>query len=467
MSESVLAQIVFGITILFIMWIVITVFTAEIKERREKNNNIKNKLKKCENDIAKTLENFFDENSGKKYDEVYSYLKSSVKELKMMNTELPRRKRISKYNISSYEQVVEKYKEFCANAEKKMENVLIDSTNYGMINQNTLNSIKSMQKSDVDLKIQQLEKILDVDINIRIYDNLWKVDILEIKKYLWFYALHKPYSVRDFDKAKKIFNRVYKYANVEVFLAELHAIKQIGGTDVLRNRIREVLKDNAWKRYICKKDMYLLEARTKKENISGEEGVLTTIASGLMWMKAYGEESIVLQYMLENRIQMSEKLQDRLHALSNGGGKAPLGFDVTSSEKYIYFDVSTLSWKDEEYVGLFENLAFQDKTLSYSLAIRDEDKDLFITQGITMPEKSKILKKIKDVFLEEYGSCVAVKSINCKTLSGSGEEEIEGILAVSNECKQMGIVIHIAKIGKKFIVKFYTLFMPISSKPSP
>lgn len=43
---------------------------------------------------------------------------------------------------------------------------------------------------------------------------------------------------------------------------------------------------------------------------------------------------------------------------------------------------------------------------------------------------------------------------------GSGEEKMEGILVSSNECKQMGIVIYIARIGRKLTIKFYTLFMP-------
>ena len=37
---------------------------------------------------------------------------------------------------------------------------------------------------------------------------------------------------------------------------------------------------------------------------------------------------------------------------------------------------------------------------------------------------------------------------------------MEGILVSSNECKQMGIVIYIARIGRKLTIKFYTLFMP-------
>lgn len=40
---------------------------------------------------------------------------------------------------------------------------------------------------------------------------------------------------------------------------------------------------------------------------------------------------------------------------------------------------------------------------------------------------------------------------------------MDGIIVSSNECKQIGILIHIARIGKKLIIKFYTLFMPTGS----
>ena len=157
-----------------------------------------------------------------------------------------------------------------------------------------------------------------------------------------------------------------------------------------------------------------------------------------MWMNAYRAEIMILQHMLSTGMQMTAKTQERLHSLTNGGGKAPNGFNVSSNESSIYFDVSALSWGDDEYVGLFENLAFQEKNLSYSLAVRDEDKELFVTQGIKIPTLSMILTKLDEVFSEEYGSDATASIKKCIALSGSGEETITGILAISEKCKQMG-----------------------------
>lgn len=219
----------------------------------------------------------------------------------------------------------------------------------------------------------------------------------------------------------------------------MYAKKKMGGEDVLRDHVRNLLK------------------------VEANSNILTLLASGLMWMNAYQTEHTVLQHMLTTGKEMSAKTQERLHSLTNGGGKAPSGFDVKSTVGSLYFDVSALAWKDDEYIGLFENLAFQDKALTYSLAIRDENKDLFIPQGINVPDTNVVLNKFRAVFAEEYGSGVVAQAVNCIALSGSGEEKMEGILASAGECKQMGILIHIARIGKKLIIKFYTMFMPNGS----
>lgn len=174
--------------------------------------------------------------------------------------------------------------------------------------------------------------------------------------------------------------------NIQWFVAEACTINQMGAANVLRDKLNDLLK-------------------TRELNV--EE--LTLLASSFMWMKAYNKESIVLNYMLSNNIQMSAKLQERLHSLSNGGGDAPTGYDVVSNDEEVFVDVSSLSWKDNEYEGFFENLVFQEKELTYSLAIRDEDKDLFIGKNFSVPETDKFCIKISKLFEEEFGSDASVK----------------------------------------------------------
>jgi len=179
-----------------------------------------------------------------------------------------------------------------------------------------------------------------------------------------------------------------------------------------------------------------------------------------MWIGAYASEKQVLEYMLSKQLPMSQKQQERLHSLNNGGGDAPKGHAVTSSEEKLYFDISSISWHDDEYKGFFENLAFEEKILQYSVAVRDEDKELMISKRVKLPEQTIVLDKIKSVFEEEYGDTVTAKICRCCALSGTNQENLEGILVQSNECKQLGVLVHMACIGKKFTIKFFSLFMP-------
>ncbi len=310
--------------------------------------------------------------------------------------------------------------------------MLLDS--YGKIDITYWNYICNGNKQATADYIANCESLLDSTK----FDEIFKLNIENILSCVWYFATEKIFSASDFKKAKIVFYRIYRRNHVDIIIAELYVKKRIGGEDVLHNRIRDFLKNP-------------------------NTNMLTIIASSLMWMNAYQSENMILQYMLTNSIEMTAKTQERLHSLTNGGGKIPGGFNVESSNEYLYFDVSALAWKEEEYIGLFENLAFQDKTLAYSLAIRDESKELYISQGFNLPNSSTILDKFKLVFNEEYGKTVDVSWVNCIALSGSGEEKIDGILVTSNEWKQMGIVIYIAKIGKKLNIKFYTLFMPTGS----
>lgn len=263
---------------------------------------------------------------------------------------------------------------------------------------------------------------------------------------IWVYAMGKPYSISDFNRACQIYQKYLRSRTVrdERFYADLFANHQIGGENAIKDSIKK----------------YLYDERNNPIMHSPEK--LETLASALMWMKAYDTEKIILEYMLSNDIQMPAKLQERLHSLNNGGGKAPSGFEVESDDQNLYFDVSSLAWRDEEYTGLFENLAFKETDLTYSLAIRDEDKSLMVGQSFSLADPKMVLEKIQEVFADEYGNAVVSMCKDCIALSGSGEEKISGILSQSKECEQLGVFVHIARIGKKLNIKFYTLFMPTS-----
>lgn len=453
------------IAVIVIGYIVIQIAMAASKASDEKNSRInshksnldsqRNNLKSQENNFENTIINFFASQSGSyhsTYDSAYTALtsiisgmESTIAEMKEINGSLvgESRREDQSSSISQAEsrviptakRIASGFNSFGKKVYTMPSSKMIDEKSYGKINKAYWDSVCTMQRGDAVNYISRCEYLLGSNQ----FDELFTIDIEKVMNCVWFFATEKTFSASDFQKAKSVFSRVYKYSHADLIIAGLYAKKKLGGEDVLRDPIRDLLK------------------------VQGDSHILTLVASGLMWMNAYQAENTVLQHMLTSGKEMTAKTQERLHSLTNGGGKAPSGFDVQSSASSLYFDVSALAWKDDEYIGLFENLAFQDKTLAYSLALRDENKDLFIPQGINVPNTGIILSKFKSVFAEEYGSGVVAQVANCIALSGNGEEKMDGILVSANECKQMGILIHIARIGKKLIIKFYTLFMPTGS----
>lgn len=435
--------VIIGI-VCFVGYMIFVAVDNSNREHRSKVEAAKNYFNGKKNEFDGTLSNFFNWTHSS-YQNTYSSLKNSISNMEAANRDLKNLSKKDDYSgtISSCSKLADEFNAFGHRVNRLPYTRMMDSANYGRIQKAYLDSVRSMNKSTADTIIVDCER----NISSHSYSQIFAIDIEAVLRCVWFYATDKPYSAESFKKAVNVFNRLVEKPHVDVTIAELYAMKQMGGEDVLRDRIRNMLKST----------------HTAEElTLTAEE--LTLIASALMWINAYQAENMILQHMLSTGMQMSAKTQERLHSLTNGGGKAPSGFNVASNNSALYFDVSALAWKDDEYTGLFENLAFQEKTLSYSLAVRDEDKDLFITNSISVPGTAKILAKLSLVFAKEYGSVVTAELKKCIVLSGSGEENMEGILVESNECKQMGILVHVARIGKKLNIKFYTLFMPSGTR---
>lgn len=362
------------------------------------------------------------------YEEECSQLDKIIEEMKKIQQN-------SEYSstIKSCSELVKNLRELGKRVNRLPDTRMLNADDYGKIQKKYWDSVRNLSKERVDAIVKENEQ----SISRRVYSKIVTIDIETALRCVWFYATEKPYSAEKFKKAVYVFECLIEKPHVDIAIAELYAMKQLGGEDSVREKTQTILKERG----------------------SDEKG-LALIASALRWLDVYQSENMVLQHMLNKGMQMNAKMQERLHSLANGGGKAPGVFDVSSKKNELYFDVSTLAWKDAEYSGFFENLAFMERTLAYSLAIRDENKDLSITQGINAPEIGDILGKLITVFLSEYGNSVVVNMKNCIAVSGSGEEKMQGILIESKECEQLGILVYVARIGRRFNIKFYTLFMP-------
>jgi len=341
-----------------------------------------------------------------------------------------------KYQISQLEKKVDI-------ASKK---TMIDPEQYGKKNQLYWDEVISLDREYVGQTINSYCSLLENGEVMKFED----IDPSLILKCAWFYATETPYSAEEFKKACKCFRYVYKrphriFPDLEV--AEYYAVKHMGGDEILYKQIAYNTKG--------KYGRYLGAGYDSKD--------LAIIASGLMWMGAYQEENIILQHMLSRRMQMEKPLQDRLRLLSSGISKAPVSLQVKSDRNGLYFDVSSLTWRSEDYAGFFDSLAVQDRSFTYSLVVREEDKELFLSQKIAVPQLNQFVKKISDSFNVEYGEDASVSLSHCIAVSENSEEKIDAIVAETKECTYMKLFVNIVYIGRKLGIKFYTLYNPNST----
>lgn len=333
--------------------------------------------------------------------------------------------------INHYLDIIKYSKVLRNNLENTPRSQMIDSVKYGRINNEYWELVNSMDREyalsiirDCNMAIETLNMPKICDINLE-----------ELIKTLWFFAITKPFSVSDFREVCRIIRRLNSWYFIDVTIAELYVKKTIGGEEAIDKYIKDILKEHTFH----------------------NQGHV--VASALMWLNAYRSEYLLLQKMLEDDMELPENIQRRLRALSNGAG-CSAEYNVKSSDQVIYFDITSVAWKDNEYNGLFENLAFQEKSLTYSLTIREETKDLSIDNIINLISPSTIFSKLKSVFEMEYGNTVSINLTDGIALSGDYKERLEGILMKPRECEYMNVYVHIARIGKKLNIKFYTLFTP-------
>ena len=428
-----------------------------------------------------------------KYEEVYRNLKVIISKMQeIINQQTSAKARIASKKI--VEDSIVKINAFVkfASRTSKIENYrcvlkerlfsvdiqqMFDAEHYGFINKNYWDQICHMNVQQADAIIQQfvgLVTYIDIDSEYSKRNLIWfnqhcmyqdadfeksytaefgqfenvnfDTDLNKLFYALWVYAVSKPYSAQKFDAARKLIYSLKSSATLgsdaipDYVIAKLYAIKQLGASDVLRDIVQTIVKELPYAHY------------------------LTTVASSLMWMNAYQEENEVLSYMLKSGMQMSEKAQERLHTLSTGGGKTPTTHQVKSKDEELFFDVSSLTWKDDDYESLFNDLAFKGVKMSYSLAVRDQDEGLSVPSGCSVPTLEDMLAKFNHSFNDEYGDVVSVKTVSCVAMSGNNKEQIDCVLVKSEVCQQMGILVHLTRVGKKLNIKLYTLFFPVIAK---
>lgn len=240
-----------------------------------------------------------------------------------------------------------------------------------------------------------------------------------------------PASVND---CQQLWQELVWKESCDIYLADLYARKSVGGVAAVRDAINTALRTPRTTRWY------------------------ETVSSALMWMGAYDSEEVVLQHMLSLGLPMSDAVKERLKYLSSTSvSVAVLDVDDTDA---LSFDTTALGWGEDEYAALFDNLVYKNRTLTYSLAVREEDKSIAIPSGFAYPTRQQMLATVVQVADEEYGSEVEVTDGTCVALANGVEERMDGFVARTANHPEMALVTISERIGHRLNIKFYTLFCP-------
>lgn len=292
-------------------------------------------------------------------------------------------------------------------------------------------------------ELLRISSILDTDFDDDQWQTIWKYDPSYLIRFAMNCAIGVKYGKKDeklFYETKGLFYRLVRYFNIHMYLCELEYIIYSQGKEYIQFNINSYLKNDDL--YKCQDD-------------------LDALSNFLEYHDLHAEEQIVYQYMLDHKMSLSNHKAKRLYYLNNHSEDAPKTFEVSKKSNHgIYFDVSSLGWKEDNVNDLFKELQLNNKSIDYSLAISLEDNDLVIPAGIQLDAVSKIVELINYSFNNEYGFEEVIAHEKMATILSDINEEINGFIVDVNECKTMKLFVHLMKIGKKLNIRFYTLYTP-------
>ncbi len=266
-------------------------------DQADKDNKIekyRTEINKLYSDIDKKIVNFFHTPLAR-YDFVSHELDQIISYMKKWNIELSdisKNKESKSSTISAAMKKVQDFNRFGKKVTSFPETKMFNTSSYGDVDKVFWNSVAALNKDKAKWIITEHEKLL----NSNNYSSIYTLDIDMMLRVIWFYAFQKPYSAESFKKAVDNFNKIQEKEHIDVVTANFYIMKQIGGEEVLENRVKQMLFN--------------------EHNGINTSKRLSKVASALMWMGAFRSEKIVLQYMLSNNMQMSPEIQERLRSIS-------------------------------------------------------------------------------------------------------------------------------------------------------
>ena len=194
------------------------------------------------------------------------------------------------------------------------------------------------------------------------------------------------------------------------------------------------------------------------------------------WLKAYKQEAMVLDAMVNNGVARTKKQDNRLaflnsnrtsansnNVISYGGGQAHNISDAEQTDKSVlYYDYRFMSMNDAETSSLLNSLSMENKTLNNAIVV-DEWTNSVEMQGIEWDNDS-VKDSIDETLKKNFGNKFVVSIKECGVLS-EGWMDTTPAIVITEENEQAMPWLSFIVSGEQIIlnhmnISVYTIYRP-------
>ncbi len=260
---------------------------------------------------------------------------------------------------------------------------------------------------------------------------------------LWHYADKMPFEKDNFYDAVAVLNSFKGHRSgeniIECILAEIYMKNKLGGEDLIRQNIDEIMK---------------------KAEISNPI-FARALCSFLAWLGAYNVEYEVLKKAVAAKVQLNSDMQERLNFLAKGGTSNKIKiYDAVDTENDFFFDNSTDSWNVEDFDKLLSKFKMERKRLTYSLVIKSWKKTLPLAKNKKFSSEA-LDYEFRDM-VGDFDNEVTYSTMNAIAVNLDNLRYDDCALFKFNSNRNKGVTILFTceKFGRNLNLNIITLFTP-------
>lgn len=261
---------------------------------------------------------------------------------------------------------------------------------------------------------------------------------------MWYYAALTPFDQSAFDDAGDCLNK-YKALqgnDLERVLAEVYVKNKLGGEMLVMQNIDEIMEKASVRNPVYAR----------------------ALCSFLAWIECYQVELEVLKKAVQEKIQLTPDMLERLEFLSKGGATNKIKiYDIASSSECFFFDSSTEGIDTNGIDALFETLQKKRKILNYSLCINKWTKTIPMPKGKMYSHEA--LNAAFAELVEDFDGEILFRTSNATAvnLANLSYQNCSLFYFTTERNKGITMLFDCEKFGRNLNVSILTLFTPDES----